>query len=480
MLVHGQTYHFQARSRDGVSTGPYSRECFLTVDAVWPGVPRIESTDFPDGEPVILARTTGTVTLRPAIGDSDVQEYLFGSEAEKITGRIKAGPDGTAVLPRTVFEDPVPSASLFVQAVDRAGNVSLRTLGWDLQTFDNPAPRAHERGDVTGDGRADVTTVLDHGFGRTMVWNVTARDGGFYAGTAVFDPGFNGGVPANGIRHVRGDFDGDGRTDVAIFRQKSDGGAQLWQLRSDGNRYGATTVWDSGSEALPLSEMRALAGDFDADGKTDIAVQQAVDGGGWRVLVFRGGALGVPAAWFETGPAGGDWSRATLVAGDADGDGFADLIEMRDQGRCRTTNWVYRSSGTAFTGGVLRWDSGPGGYCANRSTPVVGDVDGDGRDDIVASYRHRGTDTAMVVFTSASGFTPAQWWRRVGEFDAGQAVLSTGDFDLDGKDDLAVIYPGSVAGQTQLWTLRSTGTAFADRVLGWQELTGGVPARFGQ
>jgi hypothetical protein len=151
---------------------------------------------------------------------------------------------------------------------------------------------------------------------------------------------------------------------------------------------------------------------------------------------------------------------------------------VRDEGNCQVGLRTYRSTGSAFADGMPRWDSGPGAYCADRSTPVAGDVDGDGQDDIVALYDHGGSDTAMVAFTAAGGFAPQQWWRRTGEFDAAKAVISTGDFDIDGKADLAVVY--SDAGQTQLWTLGSTGTAFTDRVLGWQEVTGGVPVRAGK
>jgi hypothetical protein len=57
--------------------------------------------------------------------------------------------------------------------------------------------------------------------------NVTARDGGFYAGTVNYDLGLLGVIPADRIRHGRGDFNGDGRTDVAMFQQKPDGGAKL-------------------------------------------------------------------------------------------------------------------------------------------------------------------------------------------------------------------------------------------------------------
>jgi len=472
-LVHGETYHYRARSDDGKDAGPYSPDCYFTVDTVSPAVPSISSTDYPDGEPAILERTTGTVTLRPAPGDTDIAAYDYGFDNIRMGQTIKAGPDGSAVLPLTLFPDPLTHRSserLYVHAIDKAGNRSDITPSWDLDALPNPAPQAHTAGDLTGDGRADVSALLDYGNGQTRTWNVVARDGGFHAATTVFDTGGDVGAPQDRFRQVRGDFDGDGRTDIAMLTQLSNGRLQLWELVSDGAYYAARSVWDSGSEVLPISAARTLSGDFTHDGKTDIAVQLGTPGG-WRVLVFPGGALGTPTTWFQSGDA--DFAHARLVAGDFDGDGTAELAEIRDQGNCQTSVRTYRSTGTAFETGVLKWEDA---YCADRGTPVTGDVDGDGRDDIVALHDHGNSDIAVMAFTSASGFVPQEWRRAAGEFDA-KAVISTGDFDLDGKADLAVVH---TTDQTRLWTLRSTGTAFAERVLGWQEVTGGTPAQSGR
>ncbi|GAA4543341.1 FG-GAP repeat domain-containing protein [Amycolatopsis samaneae] len=471
VLVAGQTYHYHAQARDALDTRPSTTDCFFTVDAVRPGVPRISSTDFPDGEPVLPARTTGTVTLRAAAADTDVAEFMYGFQAERVTRRIKAAPDGSAVLPVTVFEDPithVASARLYVRAVDRAGNVSDLTPSWDLAALANPAPPSHVPEDMNGDGRADVTLFMDHDFGGRRIWNVTARDGGFHQGTVVMDAGVTMGGPGP-LRYVRGDFDGDGRTDVATLTQAFGDRAQLSVYPSDGHGYAGRNTWDSGAEAWPLSGLRVFAGDFTGDGKADVAVQRPAEGG-WQVTVFPGGALNAPVTWY-TSP--GDPARANLVAGDFDGDGRADLAELRDGGDCRASLTVHRSTGSAFEAGVSTWE---GPFRADRSTPVAADIDGDGKADLVAMYDHGGGDTAMVVFGSANGFAPRDWWRRTGELDPAKSVLTTGDFDRDGKADVAVV-TANAPGDTQLWTLRSDGTAFGDRVLGWQEATGGVPVR---
>jgi hypothetical protein len=469
VLVNGQTYFYRGKSQDDVGYGPYSSPCYFTYDTVAPGAPTIESADFPgdsESRPT-LARTTGTVTLRKAPGDTDVAAFRYGLAPERVTRTIIPGPDGSAVLPLTIPDDR--GSGLYVRAVDRAGNVSA-DVAWDLNAQDNPAPQSHVPGDLTGDGRADVTAVLEHGFDLAKVWNITARDGGFHTGTAIFDPGLTSGFDVSRIRHVRGDFDGDGRTDVALLRQDSRGVTRLGLLLSDSNGLGARAEeWTSGTEPWPIRDLRMFAGDFNADGKSDVAVQRAT-ASGWQVSVFPGGAMGTPVTWLQGTE---NWQSAPLVAGDFDGDGRTDLAQMRDLGSCRANLLVHQSTGTSFGAGVLRWDSGQGGYCVNRGKLVAGDLDHDGVDEIVSMYDHGGSDTALLVFGLANGFTPSDWWRRSGELTAAGSALSTGDFDLDGKADLAVV---TAAGdQTQLWTLRSTGTSFANRALGWQQAVGGRP-----
>jgi hypothetical protein len=418
----GEVYHFHAQARDDLDTGPSTRDCYFTIDSVDPGLATISSTDFPDGERVTMARTTGTLTLHAPAGDTDVVSFRWDFQAERMANRIDAGPDGTAVLPLTVAGD---RARLYVQAVDRAGNLGPVTDSWSLEALPNPNPPSHVRGDVTGDGRPDVTMALDNG----DVWTFVAKDGGFHRGTDGFDydlPGSPGPVPGP---FARGDFNGDGTTDAAYVR-----GDHLTLLASDGNGYGAFPMAD-----VPKPD-RIIGGDFTGDGKADVALQYPD-----HVSVLSNGTL---TTWLPGG-------AGELVAGDFDGDGKADLATLTG-GKLT----FHHSTGTAFETGVT--------VGANRvSSAVAGDVDGDGKDDVIAL-----ADRGVTVFGSAAGFA-ARTWSTSG---VGPAVLGTGDFNLDGKADLAVLR-GS--GTTELWTLSSTGSGFGDAVLGGREQTGGTPVSVG-
>ncbi len=474
----GLTYYYFARSsdnvaNDGIDFGPESQPCYFKVDAKKPQQAVLESIDFPDGEAQIPARTVGTVTLRPAPGDTDVAEYLYGFKPERITSRIKAGPDGTVKIPVTVWQTPsgsLPAKMLYVKAVDGANNISDEPTVWQLSATkltQLPVPR---RGDVNGDGRADLSTVVDQGDGRTAIWNVVSKvGGGLHTGQLAWDSGVSGGFAMYRTRPVRGDFDGDGRTDVLLIREEAGRRIGMYRGLSDSERYNfeSSPVWHSGSNGWPLSTARIIAGDINGDGKSDVVAQLRGAGSTWRTLAFLGPALNNPVEWLQT-PS--QWSSSAPLLADVNGDKKADLVDMQNLGGCRTITRYFKSSGTAFAATpVGLHDSGAGAYCWERSKPQVADVDADGKDDIVTLYENSSTDASLKVFRSTgTALTLSEWWRDTTTFDPARTALAAGDFSGDGKEDVGLFYSMDGGGR-EVFTLTSTGTSFGTATSGWRE-----------
>jgi len=476
----GKTYAYSAKSDDGVTEddiayGPASQECFFKVDAKKPGKAVLSSADFPDGEANLPARTVGTVTLKPAAGDTDVVEYLYGFQPERVVSRIKAGADGSVQLPLSVFQKSLTvepeQKVLYVKAVDGANNISDNSTVWSLSAGELEQLPATSRNDVNGDGRADLSTVLDQGDGRTAIWNVVTKpDGTLHTGQMAWDSGANGGFPMYRSRPVRGDFDGDGRTDAVLFREEAGRRIGMYRGLSAGERYNfeSAPVWYSGANGWPLSTARIIAGDVNGDGKSDVVAQLNVSGTSWRTLAFLGGpAFGTPVEWLQTGS---PWSGSAPLLADVDGDKKADLVDMQNQSGCRTVTRYFKSTGTAFSSTpVTLHDSGAGAYCWERSKPQVADVDGDGKDDIVALYENSGTDAALKVFRSTgTAYTLSEWWRNTTSFDPAKTALSIGDFTGDRKEDVGLFYSLPDGGR-EVFTLASTGTAFGPAVSRWKE-----------
>jgi hypothetical protein len=192
------------------------------------------------------------------------------------------------------------------------------------------------------------------------------------------------------------DFDGDGKTDVAIFRPSV---AEWWINRSStgvtiAGQFGATTD-------------KIVPGDFTGDGKTDIAIWRPSTGE-WFVLRSEDGS-------YFSFPFGTNGD--VPVVGDFDADGKADAAVFRPS----TTTWyIQRSS----DGGATIVQFGAAG-----DVPVVADYDGDGKADI-AIYRPSG----------------GEWWisRSTGgvhAFSFGNANDKPvqGDFTGDGKADFCIL-----------------------------------------
>ena len=91
----------------------------------------------------------------------------------------------------------------------------------------------------------------------------------------------------NGDKPLIGDYDGDGKTDLAVYRSSNGG----WYILNSGT--GTATIQQFG-----LSEDKPVAADYDGDGKADIAVFRPSNGG-WYLLRSTAGFTGVQ--WGTTG-----------------------------------------------------------------------------------------------------------------------------------------------------------------------------------
>lgn len=462
-------YYYHAWAKDsGGATGSPTARCYFLIDGNDPGTPTITSTDYPPGAEGIDTGTVGTVTINPAAADTDIAGYRYGFDPN-VSLWAPADTTGKATIPVTLWGDPFfpgsATTDLYVKAVDKAGNERADVTGpRTLAATDTGLSVNDTRGDINGDGTADVAAVLDMGDGRTAAWTFLSAGSTFHPPTISWDSGINGGHAIDNIETAEGDFDNDGRTDIALFRQDPDG-VELKILRSDTNQH--RDDWaplDAGT--WKLSDARIVADDFNGDGTDDVAAVVHDRAGGWTAYVYTSTANGFnPAAAWATQPAGSyQWNALRILAGDFDGTGGSDLAVSHTVSNVTTVR-VHPSTGSGFgqPGPDAGWTSQPGQFLNARAKFTVANVAGTGTDDIIALYDEgartsvvvidTNTSSATTVWDSDSGSVDGWDWRRTTD-------LSAADFDNDGDNDLAAIVDCCTPGNRELWTFPHTGTGF--------------------
>jgi len=308
------------------------------------------------------------------------------------------------------------------------------------RTYDQPPLL---RGDFTGDGREDLAVFSGVGggcFGYVMPSN------GMTFGPRQTWFSKSTGWGWDRVKVASGDFDGNGKADMAALVDDGDGTVTMWALLSDGRTFSRQGVWwSSGATRWEWKRTKVVAGDFNADGKTDVGLYYDYGGRTAKLWVLRSSGKGFawPTTWWSSGTGKMESSTVRLAAGDFTGDRKADVAMLLDLGGWGSKVRMLASSGTALALKPTAWYSATQAQLdANRAKIAAGDLDGNKRADLVVAYDAGGATTKLSgLLSSGSSFSAKPLWTSAAKAcDWQRAKLGAIDFNHDGRTDIVMLY----------------------------------------
>ena len=317
-----------------------------------------------------------------------------GSDYQTLSGSVMI-PIGqsSATITITPIDDAVVGEAnetvIATLTADAAYTIGAQNNATVTITANAPAPT-----DFDGDGLSDVVVFrggawLFHDFASG------AQDSGVWTGSGP------------GCTPVAMDYDGDGMADFTQFCNGA------WHFYNFDGSY-LKGIWTGGVAGdLPVPA------DYDGDGKSDVVVYR---GGAWLFFNFTTGAFDAAKSTWTGG--GGGCIPAPM---DYDGDGTADFTQL-----CNGA-WHFYNDNGSYNKGI--WTGGVAG-----DLPVPADYDGNGTDDVVV---FRGG--AWLFFDFATGAfdgTKSTWTGAPAHFTGGTSLPAPLDYDGDGKADFSVYSGG--------------------------------------
>jgi hypothetical protein len=297
--------------------------------------------------------------------------------------------------------------------------------------------------DYDGDGKTDFSVlrfpnVAPPGVSQITYWN--KNSGG---STDIVEWG-----DANRDFPAPGDYDGDMKTDFALYRAGATAGAQSVFL-----------IFQSATSTADFINFgifgdQAIARDYDGDGITDAAIYRrgaaSADQAVWWIRRSTNPGSFVSVPFGTTG--NGTTQFDSPVPGDYDGDGKFDIAVYRF-GLSPANNFIIlRSSDSTVQ--YQPW----GNFQSDWILP--GDYDGDGTTDFCAGR------------TGASGSSPMVWWI-LRSSDSQVSVIPfgissdrpvQGDYDGDGKTDVAIFRNGATTSENSFFWVYGSATNTASAV----------------
>ncbi|MFD1366765.1 trypsin-like serine protease [Actinoplanes sichuanensis] len=345
--------------------------------------------------------------------------------------------------------------------------------------------RTYAPGGLAEDHRDDVTMVYSYASGALGPFTFTTAANG--AMSAKGGCNTAAGLYTTSVKIFRGDFNGDDIVDQVVLHNSANNTLSFttFLTRPDGTCSAGVQSWTS-STFGSYSRMLMTSGDYNGDGRDDIAGFYNYADYGIGLFTWLSSPTGTFSAssrpWYNApSPYWGEIGRMKVFSGDFNGDGLDDIGSFYGYADYSVGiySWIAKPGG-GFNEDQRAWYVPAEPYWGDpkRLRIAAGDFNGDGRGDVAGLYNYANGNLAVLTWTAKADGTfnnAFSSWKSTsavwGSWDTTR--LTSGDFNGDGRDDLSALF-GATDGSLSLNTLvAAENGGFAAPVKAWGSTTFG-------